>query len=149
MLYERGPSSSSFYLSVFTIFHQYNETFYNPSAIYLFEIFIQKYYCLQRAITLFHYLPSPPHPVEAFTLNVPTVRYSTSESICNHLNCFSLLCTVAISGAGYLFPYVFSQVEYPATQPCNHFVVNVYGLLEYTAWGFLLINTHWLSKKIK
>lgn len=87
------------------------------------------------------------HPVEAFTLNVPTVRYSTAESICNHLNCFSLLCTEAISGAGCLFPYVFSQVECPATQPCDHFVINVYGLLEYTAWGFLLTGSAKTKKR--
>lgn len=51
----------------FTISHQYNKTFYNPSTIYFSEIFIQRYYCLQRAITLFHYLASPSNPVEAFT----------------------------------------------------------------------------------
>ena len=34
--------------------------FKNAHTIYLFEIFIWKYYCLQTAITLFYYLLSPP-----------------------------------------------------------------------------------------
>lgn len=50
MFYRSRFSCLSFYLSVFTISHQYNKTFYNPSAICLFKIFIYRYYCLQRQL---------------------------------------------------------------------------------------------------
>lgn len=68
----------------------------------------------------------------------------TSESICNHLNCFPLLFTATISGHAvfqghgwinikYLFLYVVPQMVHAETQPYYHLVINIYGLLEYMA----------------
>lgn len=145
MFYRSRFSCLSFYLSVFTISHQYNKTFlHHYCNLPFWNIYIKVLLSAEGNyfVPLFTISSSASGCFYLECASMPTVKCSTSESIYNHLNCFPLLCTAAISGHAvfqghgwinikYLFLYVFTQIV--RTEPCYHLVVNIYGLHEYMA----------------